>query len=84
MAKVIVTLGYNSYVLDTDKAIRVAEALSEAERYESKYHSAVGDVPSYNTHHIYSVEPNTSGNISIQILHGSAYNMYKLAGKPKD
>jgi len=80
MSKVVVNLGYRSIVVDTDKALAIAELMADAETYQSRYHSAEGDKPSYHTFHIYPVEPDNG--FTMQILTNEAYNMYKLAGKP--
>lgn len=82
MSKVIVNLGYRSIVLDAEKAIAIAELMQDAEMYQSKYHSAENGNPSYNTHHIYPIEPDNG--FSMQMLTTESYNMYKLAGKPQD
>jgi hypothetical protein len=37
MNKAIVQIGYNNYVLDTDKALKLLSLLEEAERYEHKW-----------------------------------------------
>lgn len=82
MSKVVINLGYRSIVVDADKAIAIADMLQHAEMYQSKYHSAENGNPSYNTHHIYPIEPDNG--FSMQMLTTESYNMYKLAGKPQD
>jgi hypothetical protein len=37
MNKAIVQIGYNNYVLDTEKALKLLSLLEEAERYEHKW-----------------------------------------------
>jgi len=80
MSKVIVNLGYRSIVLDAEKAIAIAELMQDAEMYQSKYHSAENGNSSYNTYHIYPVEPDSG--FAMQLITNESYNMYKLAGKP--
>lgn len=80
MSKVIVNLGYRSIVVDAEKAIAIADIVQHAEMYQSKYHSAENGIPSFNTHHIYPVEPDNS--FTMQMLTNESYNLYKLAGKP--
>lgn len=84
MAKVIVQFGYTDYVMDAKQALLVVEALSGAEKYERKYFPMVGDVPGYNTHHIYPLDANTGENMKMQLLPDESYRLYKLAGKPKE
>ena len=81
MAKVIVNMGYKSYVLDAKDAVALCEIIGGAERYESKYHSKTDTHESHNTHHIYPVSLDDS-SFSMQMLTDEAYKLYKLAGKP--
>ena len=81
MTKVVIEMGYKSFVMDAEQGLRVLEALSNSEIYESKYNSAVGDKPAYNTHHIYPMD-SASASLSLKLISNEAYNMYKLAGKP--
>ena len=76
MAKVIMTFGYKSYVVDGDKALHIMELLQGAEQYESKYRSVADGG---TTHHIY--EPDLS-MAELKFLPNELYQMYKLAGKP--
>jgi hypothetical protein len=69
-------------VVDADKALALAELIQDAEMYQSKYHSAQDGKPSYNTHHIFPVEPDNG--FTMQMLTNEAYNLYKLAGKPEE
>lgn len=76
MAKVIMSFGYKSYVVDGDKALQIVEMLQGAEQYESKYRSpAEGGT----THHIYDADLSM---VELKFLPTSLYQMYKLAGKP--
>jgi len=82
MSKVVIEMGYRSFVMDAEQGLKVLEALSSCEIYESKYHSSVGDQPSYNTQHIYPMD-SSSASLSLKLISNEAYAMYKLAGKPE-
>ena len=76
MSKVIVELGYKSYVMEADKALALMELLQGAERYQSKYHGGGRG----NTHHVYDEE----FDMSIKYMPDKLYGMAKLAGKPEE
>ena len=81
MSKVIVELGYRSYVLDASDALAMAEIFGKAERYEAKWHSKTEERDSHYTHHVY---PDSASDApSMRILNDETYQMYKLAGKPE-
>jgi hypothetical protein len=82
MSKVILELGYRSYVLNAKDAVALAEMLGRAERFEAKWHSKTEDRDSHYTHHVYA--DNASDAPTMRILSDETYNMYKLAGKPED
>jgi hypothetical protein len=75
MSKAIVKFGYTDYVLEVGDAVAIAEMLSKAEVYDSKYVSG-GD----STHHIYPNEKQEVG--TIKLISEDFYRMAKLAGKP--
>lgn len=82
MSKVILNLGYRSFVLDAEQAIPLINMLSGAEVYESKWHNRTETQDSYSSYHIY---PMTQDNaFQMQLLTDEAYRMYKLAGKPSE
>ena len=81
MSKVIIELGYRSYVLDAKDAVALAEMLGKAERYEAKWHSKTDDKEPHYTHHVYT--DNAADAPTMKILNDDAYNMYRLAGKPE-
>ena len=82
MSKVIVELGYRSYVLDASDALMMAEIFGKAERYEAKWHSKTEERDSHYTHHVY---PDSASDApTMRILNDATYQMYKLAGKPED
>jgi len=78
MSKVVVAIGYKNYVLDTADAIKVAEALSKAELYDTKYRSKDKGGTSV---HVWEQDENDS-TIAMTILSDSLYRMAKLAGRP--
>lgn len=78
MTKAIVRFGgYTDYVLDLKDAVAVAEILSRAEVYESKYRTG-----QESTHHVYSNHEKELGQL--RLISHEFYNMCKLAGKPTD
>ena len=80
MAKVIVEIGYRKYVVDAKQAVAVAEMLSKAEVYESKY-TKDGEGKSVTTHHVFEVDDAPSWYM--HMMPDSLYRMAKLAGKPE-
>ena len=82
MAKVVVSVPYGDFVVDAKDALLLADVLSKSERYQSKYHSAEGDKPSHNTHHIYEMDPDST--FQMRIVTDDNYKLFKLAGKPED
>lgn len=78
MCKVVVAIGYKNYVLDSTDAIKVAEALSRAELYDTKYRSKDKGGTSV---HVWEQDESES-SVSMTILSDSLYRMAKLAGKP--
>lgn len=82
MSKVIIEIGYRSYVMDADDALVMANLLGRAERYEAKWHSKTDTTDSHHTYHIYSEGAPDAPNM--KILNIDTYHMYKLAGKPED
>jgi hypothetical protein len=81
MSKVIVEVGYRSYVLDAKDALTMAEIFGKAERYEAKWHSKTDKMESHHTYHIYTEHAPDAP--SMKILNDATYQMYKLAGKPE-
>jgi hypothetical protein len=78
MSKIVVAIGYKNYVLDTADAIKVAEALSKAELYDTKYRSQEKGGTSV---HVWEQDESDS-TIAMTILSDSLYRMAKLAGRP--
>lgn len=82
MAKVVIELNYRKYVVDAKEALIVAEMLSKAEVYESKY-TKDSEGNSITTHHVYDVDQD-SPNWYMNIMPESVYRIGKLAGKPPE
>ena len=82
MSKVVVIMGYKSFVMDSKDGIALMDVLAKAEVYEEKYHGSTSEQPSYYTYHVYPIDTNSS--INMKLLGTAAYEMYKLAGKPND
>lgn len=79
MAKALVQLGYSSYVMDAQAALKLTELLAEAELYEEKWRrSEEGGT----THHVYPQDDSESMRI-IKIMPNTLYQIAKMAGKPE-
>ena len=78
----IITIGYQEYVLPTKDAVTVLEILTNAEKYETKYigkddkNNTTGEA--YHTYHVYE----NDGVFSAKVIPNDKYRMAKLAGKP--
>lgn len=81
MAKVVVAMGYKSFILDSKDGIALMDVLAKAEVYEESYHGAVEGQPSYHTYHVYPLD--TSSSVTMRLVSDDAYKMYKMAGKPQ-
>ena len=80
MSKVVIQWGYRQVVVSAEQAITIAEMLSDAEIYESKYHAKTELQPSYQTFHIFPMTETES--ISMRVITNEQYQMYRLAGRP--
>lgn len=81
---IVIELGYQKYVMPSDKALTLIGILEEAECYEHRYWNdddrrarGMGDVK--YTDHVY---PNEN-KYNVQVISTDLYNMAKLAGKPE-
>jgi hypothetical protein len=79
MAKVVIELGWKKYIVDSQQALAVAEMLSKAEVYETKY-AKDSDDKSVTMHYVY---PQDDHRWMMEIMPDSIYRMAKLAGKPE-
>jgi hypothetical protein len=80
MAKVVISLGWKKYVVDAQQAVAVAEMLSKAEVYETKYVKD-GEDKSTTMYYVYPQEDEHGW--MMEIMPDSIYRMAKLAGKPE-
>jgi hypothetical protein len=74
---VAIKIGYNSYVMENEKAVQLLALLEGAEVYENKYHHDSGR-DSFYTHHVYANED----NFHMELIPTAKYQLAKLAGKP--
>lgn len=80
MNKAIIQIGYNNYVLDTEKAIKILSLLEEAERYEHKWRKAE---EGGSTYHVWDGnESPADGLREMKLMPEQLYRMAKMAGKP--
>ena len=75
---ITIRVGYNQYIMDNDKAVKIAELLEGTEIYEAKYHSAADGKDSFHTYHVYPSED----NFALELIPTAKYQLAKLAGKP--
>lgn len=75
------TVGYSTYVMPIERAMCVADWITHAEIWESKYHSNSGAGKSSYTYHIYEREASTQ--ITVTTITPALYLGAKLAGKPE-
>ena len=80
MSKGVMSIGYQSYVLDTQDAVTLFEILSKAERYEDKYRGSGNK----NTIHVWEADTDEQSKFSFMLLPNNLYRIAKLAGKPED
>jgi len=76
---VVVEIGYRKYVMDTEKAVKVAELLANAELYDRTYIPQEERVDSdvEYIHHIWGAED----TVAMRVITDHTYRMAKLAGK---
>ena len=78
MTKVIMSLGYNEYVLDIQDAVTVIDIMTKAERYKVKWRK-----DDKSTHHVWHDEENMA-SLAIKPVGENLYRTAKLAGEPKE
>ena len=80
MNKAVIQLGYSSYVMDLEDAIKVINALMNSERYEAKY---IGGEHRY-TYHVWTVDEDAKDPTThmVTMIPDALYRIAKLAGKP--
>jgi hypothetical protein len=79
MAKMVISLGWQKYVVDAKQAVAIAEIVSGAELYEA--HSKKNEEGNYVT--TYHVFDNPDERWTMETMSDSMYRMAKLAGKPE-
>lgn len=82
MSKVVVEMGYKSFIMDTNDGVALMEVLGRAEIYEEKYHREEENNPSHYTYHVYPME--VRSGIAMRLMSDELYKLYKIAGKPQD
>ena len=78
MAYALVRIGYYKYVMPTDAAMVVAQALADAELFEAKYipsEERVGDAD-----YSYHIWPSNE-DMSVEFISDDKYRIAKMAGK---
>ena len=81
MNKAIVQIGYNNYVLDTEKAIKLLSILDGAERYETKWRN---EKEGGTTYHVWNPDDSPAdGMRELKLMPEQLYRLAKLAGKPE-
>jgi hypothetical protein len=79
MAKMVISLGWQKYVVDAKQAVAIAEIVSGAELYEVQ--SKKNEEGDYVT--TYHVFDNSEERWTMEVMSDSLYRMAKLAGKPE-
>lgn len=76
---VVVEIGFRKYVMDTEKAVKVAELLTNAEMYERTYIPEEKRVDSdvEYIHHIWHAEE----TVQMRVISDHLYRAAKLTGK---
>ena len=83
MVKVVITMGYNEYVMNLQDAVTIMDLMDKAEIHKSNYHSKTDDRPSFTSYHVYSQEDENDRK-TLTLISGDAYRKAKLLGKPDD
>ena len=78
MTKVIMSIGYNEYVLDIQDAVTVMEIMTKVEKYKEKWRTNDG-----NTYHVWTDE-GSNPILTIKPIGENLYRTAKLAGEPKE
>jgi transposase len=79
MAKMVISLGWQKYVVDAKQAVAIAEILNSAELYEAQ--SKKNEEGNYvTTYHVYD---NPEERWVMELMSDNIYRVAKLAGKPE-
>jgi len=76
--KAVIQLGYREYVMEAKDALAILEAISTAERYETKWRKEEDGGTSY---HVWTDTPARDGN-TLRLISDDQYRIAKLAGEP--
>lgn len=79
MAKAVIQIGYDNYILDAKDAITIMEILDKAEVWQEKYQSHADGGTLYFAYSACDAESIRN----IKIVPDTLYKMAKLAGKPE-
>lgn len=78
MTKVIMSFGYNEYVLDIQDAVTVIDIMTKAEKYKIKWRK-----DDNSTHHVWHDEESMA-SLAIKPIGENLYRTAKLAGECKE
>lgn len=79
MAKAVIQIGYNTYLLDAKDAISIMEMIDKADVWEEKWQSREDGGTLY-----FAYSQDTEDSIrNVKIIPDSLYKMAKMAGKPE-
>lgn len=78
MAKAIVQLGYEHYIMDAQDALKIYEIIAKAERYKNVYRRQDEGGP---LHYVWD-QGGEQEMRDMRIMPDSLYRMAKVAGKP--
>ena len=73
---VVLSLGYDEYVMSAENALTIVNILNRAERYKENYRSGGG-----TTYHIWENEAPYS--LTMKVIAMGHYRIAKAAGKPE-
>jgi len=79
MTKVVLSFGYNEYVLDIQDAVTVMGIMTKAEKYKVKWRKE-----NNSTHHVWTDDGESVGGMALKPIGENLYRTAKLAGEPKD
>lgn len=80
MAKAIVSIGYEDYVVDAEDALKLYEIIAKAERYKQRYRCRDEGGPL----HFVWAQDNEDDIKSIRLINDGLYQIAKMAGKPAE
>lgn len=75
MAHVVITIGYQDFVMPAKAGLEFVELLAKAQKFDKKYNN---DTKGY-TYHVYPDDT----EYKMTLVSDDLYNVAKLAGKPE-